>query len=174
MRQEEQIKEYGYNCGPDFCDACASTITCKHSEYYNKEKIDSFKGKYYFLSNFYNYPITYNGVTFKNAESAFQAQKNTSYIEEFINLEPNIAKRKGRHISLRKDWEEVKEHIMYEIVKTKFSDSKLKAKLLSTNGRYLEEGNNWNDKIWGVCNGEGENRLGHILMIVRRELNCKY
>lgn len=33
--------------------------------------IDSFRGKYYFLSNFYNARVTYKGFTFQNNESAF-------------------------------------------------------------------------------------------------------
>ena len=32
------------------------------------------------------------------------------------------------------------------------------------------EGNNWNDRFWGVCRGKGENQLGKILMKVRSEL----
>lgn len=27
-------------------------------------KIDEFRGKYYFLSNFYNSPVTYEGITY--------------------------------------------------------------------------------------------------------------
>ena len=33
------------------------------------------------------------------------------------------------------------------------------------------EGNTWNDTFWGVCNGQGQNWLGKILMLVRSELN---
>lgn len=32
------------------------------------------------------------------------------------------------------------------------------------------EGNTWGDKFWGVCDGEGENHLGKLLMEVRAEL----
>ena len=35
--------------------------------------IDSFKGEYSFLSNFYQYPVTYGGLTYPTAEAAFQA-----------------------------------------------------------------------------------------------------
>lgn len=34
----------------------------------------------------------------------------------------------------------------------------------------LIEGNTWGDRIWGVCDGVGENRLGKILMRVRAEM----
>lgn len=135
--------------------------------------IKEFRGKYYFLSNFYDYPVTYQGITYLNSESAFQAQKilNENIKKSFCNLAPNQAKRKGRRVQLRSDWENAKDNIMYEIVLAKFSqDAKLKRMLLNTNDEYLEEGNWWNDTYWGVCRGRGENKLGKILMRVREEL----
>ena len=44
------------------------------------------------------------------------------------------------------------------------------AKLLATGDAQLEEGNTWGDRIWGVYQGQGDNRLGKILMKVREEL----
>lgn len=58
--------------------------------------------------------------------------------------------------------------IMYEICLAKFSrHQELKECLLATD---LEEGNDWGDAEWGVCNGNGKNRLGKILMLVRMDL----
>ena len=75
---------------------------------------------------------------------------------------------------MRSDWEDVKFDVMYDIVKAKFTQNEdLKRKLLDTEGYYLEEGNNWGDKIWGVVNGVGENHLGKILMRVRNELKIE-
>lgn len=75
---------------------------------------------------------------------------------------------------MRSDWEDVKFDVMYDIVKAKFTQNEdLKRKLLDTEGYYLEEGNNWGDKIWGVVNGVGENHLGKILMRVRNELKME-
>ena len=137
-------------------------------------KIDSFRGKYYFLSNFYPAQFTYNEVTYLNAEAAFQAQKVFSKEEQllFANLLPSEAKRLGRRVNLRPDWDRVKDQIMYEVVKAKFEQNPdLRAKLLATGYVYLEEGNTWGDRYWGVdANGVGLNKLGHILMQVRREL----
>lgn len=136
--------------------------------------INEFRGKYFFLSNFYMADVTYNGVTYTNNEAAFQAQKITDINQqrEFSGLNPSKAKRKGRHVKLRKDWEDVKEDIMYEICKSKFTmNSDLAEKLLDTGDEYLEEGNTWGDRIWGTVNGKGENKLGKILMRVRDELN---
>lgn len=135
--------------------------------------INNFRGEYSFLSNFYNSPVEYQGITYRNNEAAFQSAKslNLDIRKTFSNLDPSQAKRKGRHIALRPDWENVKFDIMYEICKAKFSQNKtLKDKLLNTRNEYLEEGNTWGDKIWGTINGEGQNNLGKILMRVREEL----
>lgn len=52
----------------------------------------------------------------------------------------------------------------------KMSEPKLRSQLLSTGTAELVEGNWWNDRYWGVCNGRGENHLGKILMRIREEL----
>ena len=135
--------------------------------------INEFRGKYYFLSNFYEASVTWDGITYKNNEAAFQSAKvlNKSIREKFFMLDPSSAKRKGRHVQLRHDWEKVKYDIMYEICLAKFSQNKeLKEKLLGTGDEHLEEGNTWGDKIWGTVNGKGQNNLGKILMRVREEL----
>ncbi len=135
--------------------------------------INNFRGKYYFLSNFYSSNVEYEGLTYLNNESAFQSAKlkEVKDREEFCSLDASTAKRKGRHVKLREDWEEVKYNIMHDIVYAKFSQNlDLKKKLLATEGEYLEEGNSWGDKIWGTVNGIGENNLGKILMQVREEL----
>lgn len=133
--------------------------------------IDSFKNKYYFLSNFYNAPIIYNGIRYENNEAAFHAQKNLNRSKEFCTLNPSQAKALGRKVLLREDWEMVKDLIMYEINYEKYiQNTDLKKRLLETGEQELVEGNFWNDTYWGVCNGVGENHLGKILMKIRGEL----
>lgn len=133
--------------------------------------INSFKGDNFFLSNFFSAPVTYEGLTYRNNEAAFQAAKTFVNREEFITLDPLSAKKLGRQIELREDWEEVKNKIMYDICLAKFiQNPSLREKLIATGNEELVEGNTWGDKIWGVVNGEGENRLGKILMKVREEL----
>lgn len=139
-------------------------------------KIDSFRNEYYFLSNFYEVPVTYDGITYQNNEAAFQAQKCLKYEDkkQFSNLNPSEAKKLGRRVSLRPDWEDIKKSFMKEVVLAKFTQhGYLKEKLLNTNDIYLEEGNTWGDKIWGTVNGQGQNLLGQILMEVREELREK-
>lgn len=133
--------------------------------------VTEFRGKYSFLSNFYEAPVTYNGVTYKNNEAAFQAQKCPSRAHEFSNLSPNIAKSLGRRILLRSDWEQIKEQVMYEICVAKFTQNPdLMSQLLQTEG-IIEEGNYWHDTTWGVDlkTGQGHNKLGKILMRIREE-----
>lgn len=132
--------------------------------------INKFRDDYYFLSNFYGCNITYNGITYRNNEAAFQAQKDIKRSEEFANLSPASAKRLGRKVMLRRDWEEVKLDIMYELLKCKFDQNpSLKEKLINTGDRLLVEGNDWHDTYWGVCNGKGSNHLGKLLMKLREE-----
>lgn len=137
--------------------------------------IKEFKNQYFFLSNFYECPIYYNKLVFCNAEAAFQAQKVIDEKEQykFINLNASQARKLGKTIVLRKDWEEVKDNIMYEIVKRKFTVNKeLQQKLIDTKDEELVEGNWWHDTYWGMDSktGIGKNKLGKILMKVRGEV----
>lgn len=139
------------------------------------ESISTFRDEYDFLSNFYPCSIVYQGMWYQNAEAAFQAQKciNEEDKQVFCGLPAAKAKRHGRQVKLRPDWESVKIGLMAEIVKAKFSQNiHLAKKLLATGDRQLFEKNTWGDTFWGVdgCTGEGENHLGQILMQVRREL----
>jgi ribA/ribD-fused uncharacterized protein len=144
-----------------------------------KNIINSFDGEFAFLSNFYESKIVHADMTFPTVEHAFQAAKSLSEEEQAaisIAKTPNIAKRLGRKVILRPDWEQVKEKIMYECVKEKFKDPTLKQKLIDTYPAELIEGNTWHDNCWGDCscekckNIEGKNLLGKILMKVRDEI----
>ena len=133
--------------------------------------IDKFEGENFFLSNFYEAPVSYNGIDYDNSEAAFHAQKCVERAHEFSHLTPKEAKKLGRSVELRNDWEEVKDDIMHDIVKNKFTQNKnLENMLLSTGEAILVEGNWWHDTYWGMCNGKGKNKLGQILMEVRSEI----
>lgn len=134
--------------------------------------INRFDGAYYFLSNYYMAPVLYNNVWYTNNEAAFHAQKNLKESHKFTTLHPSVAKRYGRQVQLRSDWEEVKDQIMYEICLAKFQqNSNLAEMLLATGDEELVEGTDgWNDTYWGVAHGVGQNKLGKILMRVRAEL----
>lgn len=136
----------------------------------NTNRIESFRGDYRFLSNFYRAKTVYKGVEYPTTEHAYQAAKsNDERIRRIIAKlrTPKEAKHTGQMIKLRSDWEGVKVCIMTALLKSKFSDINLMDKLVATGNAYLVEGNYWKDTFWGVYNGEGENMLGRILMDIR-------
>ena len=138
--------------------------------------INSFRGPHFYLSNFYEVPVAYDGLTYQNSEAAFQAQKciNPKDRAQFAALSPTEAKKLGRSTSLRSDWEQIKIQVMKDIVEAKFTQNpELAKKLLETEDAYLEEGNDWGDRIWGTVDGIGANNLGRILMDVRDQLKEK-
>lgn len=69
--------------------------------------IDRFIGPYAFLSNFYPCRVTFNGMTFSSVEAAFQAAKCADPKDRtrFLTLEPAQAKRLGRRVKMRPDWD---------------------------------------------------------------------
>ncbi|MCD8130454.1 MAG: NADAR family protein [Lachnospiraceae bacterium] len=132
--------------------------------------ITEFQNEYFFLSNFYPCEIIYKGVHYHNAEAAFQAQKcsDDKGTEQFAPLNASAAKKLGRSVTLRHDWELIKVQEMSAIVHEKFKQNPdIRQKLLNTGSEYLEEGNTWGDRTWGTVNGSGANLLGRILMSER-------
>ena len=143
--------------------------------------IDSFDGEFAFLSNFYEQPnlITDEmNIAYPTVEHYFQAAKTLDKNERkriSILDTPGKAKRAGRRVTLRSDWEEVKTDVMRRALMKKFSDPLMKARLLETGDAELIEGNHWHDNVWGSCQcpncqNTGENRLGKLLMEIRKSL----
>lgn len=124
------------------------------------------RNEYFFLSNFYPCKITFMGLTYENVEAASQAQKCPERATEFVYLTGYQAKKLGRKVKLREDWEYVKIDLMYHILLAKFSDPILMDKLKSIQGPIIED-NTWGDTFWGVCKGNGQNYLGRLLEIIR-------
>lgn len=148
----------------------------------------TFRNKQYgFLSNFQNFDtpmkkvIEIEGIKhniyFRSSEAFYMAMKTTdpTIRLEIANAKNGAeAKQLGKTVILREDWEDIKEYVMLYALRYKFSlaNPSLREKLIATKDSYLQEGNWWNDKYWGVClkTGEGKNRLGYLLMQVRREI----
>lgn len=151
--------------------------------------INSFRGRWVFLSNFYPCNIEHRGIKYPSVEHYYVALKvngmqfidgryyTASDFRELVAKIPNPGDVKGlgRKIKIRSDWEEKKLDFMEWGVREKFKDPKLAEMLLSTEDLPLIEGNNWHDIFWGVCscpkcNNQGSNHLGNILMKVRSEI----
>jgi ribA/ribD-fused uncharacterized protein len=138
--------------------------------------IVSFSGNYRFLSNYYPVPPTPGGrLQFPTVEHAFQAAKTTSQPHQFAIINephPGRAKRIGRRVPLRPDWETITVNVMLSLLRWKFQGDYLRSLLLATGDAELIEGNTWNDRFWGQCPvGVGENMLGKLLMQVRSEVS---
>ena len=138
--------------------------------------ISEFDKEWAFLSNFYWSEIEFEGITYPTNEHFFQAMKTLDIDERraIANCRtPGQAKRMGRRVALRPDWEDVKEAVMLEGLCLKFADEQLADWLLETGDEELVEGTTWHDNEWGNCSCpkcvhiEGKNKLGRLLMIVR-------
>ena len=135
--------------------------------------IDRFIGDFAFLSNFYPSTIRYEGILYKTIEHAYQAYKTLDESERNIVRSAKTAgeaKKLGRSVTLRSNWDKIKINLMREFIKLKFENPLLREMLLATGEADLVEGNYWNDKFWGVCRGQGENWLGKILVETRTDI----
>lgn len=132
--------------------------------------ISSFYFENNYLSNFFESPVEYNGKTYRCAEGAYQAQKNPDRADEFTKLKGSDARKLGKSVELRSDWSQVKDGIMVEVVNAKFQQNRnLMKKLVATGDAELVHGNSWGDTYWGWSGGKGLNKLGEILMNIRKE-----
>lgn len=138
--------------------------------------IQEFSGAFRFLSNFYPAPFFWRGFAWENSEAAYQAAKSVDLADwaALQKMTAGQAKKYGRTLSLRSDWEAIKFSVMAEICAEKFRQNpSLLASLKGTGFAYLEEGNTWGDREWGVCppgSGNGKNMLGLVLMALRSTL----
>lgn len=135
--------------------------------------IDTFTNEYRFLSNFYPSKVSYDGLEYPTVEHAYQSIKT---IDKDMRLKIRNsktaadAKKLGRKVELRKDWENIKFDVMLELLRQKFAIPELRQLLLDTGDSELIESNWWGDVVWGVCRGVGKNHLGRLLMQVRNEV----
>jgi ribA/ribD-fused uncharacterized protein len=146
-------------------------------------KIASFSGQYRFLSNFSVSPVMLDGFVYPTVECAYQAAKtlDAKLREPFVKYTSGTAKKKGRELPLRENWDAIKNDIMLSLLIQKFEIQNLRTALLATGDAELVEGNWWHDVWFGVCTGNckkgphkpfGENWLGKLLMQVREEIVC--
>lgn len=114
---------------------------------------------------------------YPSTEHAYVASKSTNEeVRRYVSTLPSAgaAKRYGRILEVRPDWDKVRVLIMKEIVTFKFeNDSYLRERLLATEDATIEEGNAWGDTFWGISpigSEIGENHLGKIIMAIRDTL----
>lgn len=143
--------------------------------------IDQFRDEYYFLSNFYLADFKdITGTIWPSVEHYFQAMKTENNIDrEKVRQAsaPGKAKKMGRSLELRPNWNSIKLDVMKSGILYKFRQNpEIRQKLIDTGESILIEGNHWHDNIWGNCfcdkckNIRGQNYLGKLLMGVRNRL----
>lgn len=161
-----------------------------------KGAILGFDGATRFLSNFAPSPVQMYGITFPTVEHAFAAAKidpnagvhpRADALEEMRRIAaaptPGAAKKLGRRRMLggrplmRADWDRVKETLVLDLLRRKFTLPDLRDALLATGEAQLVELNTWGDRIWGMVKDadgmlHGRNMLGEMLMAVRAELRA--
>lgn len=136
-----------------------------------------FKKEYKFLSNFYPCKIIAWGIEFPTAEHVYVAAKTKDRVlKKVISMAstPGKAKRFGKELDPRDDWEQIKIQVMRGILRRKFADTKLMKSLQLVREEIIEH-NVWHDNFWGACicpecaKKEKKNMLGKLLMEVRDE-----
>jgi hypothetical protein len=138
--------------------------------------IRSFRGKHSFLSNFYICNVTIDDETYETTEHYYQSQKATNEaVRKAIASASSakVAKKMGRNIVCRTDWDDVKDTVMLKALRAKFSIPELAKMLVDTGNAIIEESNEWGDVYWGIDSdtGKGQNKLGKMLMQIRDEIH---
>lgn len=132
--------------------------------------------EYGFMSYFAPYPFSDGSKIWPTSEHYFQAQKFlVPQIQEKIRqiVSPMDAALEGRNRQnpLRPDWEEVKDKVMLQTLRMKFSQNPEIAKGLVSTGDAILIEHTRNDDYWADGgDGSGKNKLGLLLMQVREEL----
>jgi len=152
------------------------------------------------FSNYYVYSVTIDGKTYKSTEHYYQqakftdpwfkeqicnaatphqakclaGQKKVSGYRSNLDLNPIIEESIQKGIKIRADWKEVREDEMRKALRSKFGglllNGSLRKLLLGTKSAIIQETNLF-DEYWATGeNGNGQNRLGHLLMELRQEL----
>ncbi len=142
--------------------------------YFYSKSVDFFE-----FSNFSPHGVELGGVWWPTVEHFFQAQKfeDESYRERIRRAHtPKDAKQLGRTraLPILPDWDTKRDEVMLEAIRKKFQAHKsVRELLLATGDEELIE-NAPSDFYWGCGRtGNGQNKLGQILMQVREELRAK-
>jgi len=141
--------------------------------------IQEFQGDYRWLSNFWPARVGLDGVFYPTVEHAYQAGKTIIRAERhdiWLAPSPGKAKRWGKNVTLRPDWEVVKLSIMEALLRQKFAQYQMYEKLLATEDQQIVEGNRWHDNYWGDCLCQncvtvpGHNWMGYLIEKIRLEM----
>ena len=135
--------------------------------------IKGFNEENLFLSNNYPQQLKYKDIVYNCAMNAFYAQLVSDELQKKViaSATPSRAHSMVENSTSKLELtESEQEDIMYDILKVKFTDEKLKHFLLETSDKQLVNEVNWEDLHWGIYQDKGENKLGELLMNLREEI----
>jgi ribA/ribD-fused uncharacterized protein len=130
------------------------------------------------FSNFqpFDKPLICEGIRYITPEHYYQALKTLDLAERLrVAQAPTAgaAKKLGKRVKLRPDWEGIKVSVMQSALEYKFRlGTSWHLRLMNTPGEIVEW-NTWHDNFWGDCtcynckSKPGLNYLGRLLMILR-------
>ena len=101
--------------------------------------VDAFTGPYFFLSNFAESPVDFEGAVYPTVEHAFAAAKTLDPAERELTrlaARPGDAKRLGRQVVLRPGWDDLRVEVMRRLLARKFAPgTELAARAAGDRGR---------------------------------------
>ncbi|KAK3918486.1 Retrovirus-related Pol polyprotein from transposon 412 [Frankliniella fusca] len=178
-RVQERPEVLDDSCSP--VDQVTDVMSTPVGSHFDSLPITSFTGNFRFLSNFYPCSVFYDGRSWPSVEHAFQAAKTDSLEEkDWIHGAPTPAeaKRIGKLVTIKENWDDVKVQVMLKCLTSKFAEGTKERDLLAkTKNAELVENNYYHDDFWGNCLCQlhkwrmGENVLGQTLMLVRSFIN---
>ena len=132
------------------------------------------------FSNFSAHPFTLDNQTWRTSEHYFQAMKFYPHWDHISALRKmpspmQVAKAgRSRARPLRADWESVKDDVMRQALRAKFTQNPdIKTVLLETGEEDIVE-NTTKDHYWGIgSSGTGLNMLGKLLVELRTALRAE-
>jgi ribA/ribD-fused uncharacterized protein len=136
----------------------------------------SVNNEYGEFSNFARYPVNIDGKLWPTSEHYFQAQKFEDIFYQKKILKTNSPMKaaelgRSRKVKIKKNWDKIKDSVMYKAVYEKFTQHRCLTELLLSTGDATIIEHTRNDYYWGDGgDGSGKNRLGKILMQVRESI----
>ena len=155
---------------------------------------DESKGEYRNFSNMSQHPIEVDGVQYPSVEHYFQAMKAKEFkddemLDKIVKAKTSKAvKAMGKKVKnfVKEIWDSKRDELMNTGVRAKFvQHPELQKQLLETGDRLIGEANA-RDMYWGIGTAttseksqypdkwRGQNKLGKILMDLRKEFKSQY
>ncbi len=132
------------------------------------------------FSNLHRRPVEFEGIVYPTSEHAYQAGKaRKDSVREWLMAAPSPSllamAAHGLYVwDIHPDWAKTKFQRMKSVLLAKFTQHKdLQELLLNTGESRLVESATVDsavNRLWGEVNGKGQNKLGELLMEVRKEI----